>query len=279
MDNLAESGPSQNPEIPENWNFSEREGIGRGMHVTQLAADQKFIALSGDDRTEYEGDGEQIEKVFDNDGNQKDIKGADSNIYSDEDRVLGYIKIERDIPIYYTFRDDSKYYLSVRFGKDSDKLNKFGIFDTVGSVSYSSDGKLSYISMPINFLEGESEEKIEAPFLALELIEGGVSEVSEDWKEDQKIPISDGDGEDFQTSWKIDKGIMVITQKHLSSGLTKVLSAPIKIDIEAVNNAFAAKAPHPEQKFEGKTMVDIPWMKIPGLVGAKLSYSGSPVAP
>lgn len=280
MDIMPEKGPQQSSEIPANWGFEDLL-IGTNYRVSQINEENGFLALVND------RNGYHVEMEFDRRGDMKsrrrsvwvedphkEAKGAgwfESNVELFADTFVRYFA---GLLYDSEHREDS--FLNVYFEVGTDR----NISPHLGIARYGLDGMLQKVSFEGPFFPEQTENqkshwpKVEsAPAANLKLIRSSLKGAKlggsrEDWKEELEYM------EGFQTVWEIDeeKGALVLSQKHETSGITKVLTAPLRVDVDKIREFMLKRPPYPEERFRGRTMIDVPWTHIPELVSARLSY-------
>lgn len=70
-----------------------------------------------------------------------------------------------------------------------------------------------------------------------------------------------------------------ISQKHIPTGIIKILRAPLRIDLQSIAEILNSKPPYNKEGVRGKERLVVPWTNIPQMVGAGISYSYPPQNP
>jgi hypothetical protein len=285
MHNRHEADPrSRPPEIPENWDITLSWDVGD--KVIQVEPKLGYLALQTDNQrrnSEYFFDhkGDRLSEAY----HSESARFPDSTTIILRGEDMGVLFLADDTPT----ELNSNVLLSF-LGQSDKKEPRFPV--TLASFKYQRS-KLKCIDLPDVFCFDEKEGRITSPDMSMRLDKRGFGENTEDWRIEESpldgrhgyifyqklngittsFKTGDKDG-DFNCSWDVSDGKLVVKQIHSKTGITKTLEAPLVLDQKKINEVMLCRPPY--EIIKSKTSpdrLDIPWRNIDQIVGASLSYS------
>ena len=278
---MAETGSTaENPKIPENWQFPERdEGIP--LRAIQVDKDEGYLAL---DMSSH-GRG-IIDYFFSRDG----IPLLERNVAN-----LPCIQIYKwgELQIEYFFTYGQTPYMNVSFSKlealdaQPKSIKDFLIPSNV--LGFTERGIIDKVLMQSPKLEGPDPD-IEFSGFQDKQVHYGVLRLHGlkilDQEQPNKLVLINRQGKKEYVvlgDTVIEEGgdgkkvpFFVVTQSHFDAEnkeTRKILRGPTQIDMEKVKLSLLSKPPYPKDE---KGRLVIPWANIDRIVGASLSYSYPP---
>lgn len=294
MDNKTpEINRTQESQIPENWQFSERKDSYNWpvTEIIQVDPENGFLAL----KQPFGNRTKDIEYFFNHQGGVYQSSLKRENL-APKPRIEIWIE---DKEFGSRFKNWGSAGISVALFKSelvplhrsSGKVEETPVFDHFAKVSFDA-GKLVQVELT-NLFAADGDRRIISPLIEISPDEKGNFSVElknpQKWKifKDRGAPLGEFDTyardeegrykQDFKVKYSVTDGRLTVSQTHIATGITKTIEVPMTLDMRGVRDAFSSKAPYQEvQTADGKSHLGVPWRNIDKLVGAKLSFSPPP---
>ncbi len=276
-DRVSEEGLPKRPEIPPHWkipDIKDGEDFFEYFEVIQMYdKGAKFLSFrpvasgsqQGEDavrRLGLEGVNTHKDVVFDNNGNQKQIAEVWEKQNSGEwnMEIIGGLRVKYRI----------KYSKLVPEGARTGNTVEIEFQDPrsalyLAKVNYvnSSLREVSFTGESLTGGDGENANP-DGPYVAIADFPDPRVTYRENEKGKAKVDVT----------WSQNKeGNFIVTYTHLGSGKKNTITVPLAIDMGKIMQAVGKEPPYEEKRFAGVEALDIPWVRIPEIIGVNLSPS------
>lgn len=307
MDNLAEKSQPEKIAIPEYWKFPERNK--KGLVVKQIDLPQGFLAITLPGASYYKEKkiykGEYVDYFFNQEGRPRELRrhsGFDTQIKlrKGESEMLLNIHEWGRLPEFSEFNGISilEPDANPRIIEDPSKMlatvsYRYPLNNIDNSTHYN---LLSTSCFGENFVVDRKGKKIKAPGSLLNVVLSrgdGLKafhwELSslfpyeddflrEEQRELNEVLFRDKNGKEsvvFKLKWDVKDGILIATQTHLPTQVSRTLRAPITLDMSEIAKVVFAQPPYEKPGDESNDSEDlvVPWREIDRIIGISLSYS------
>ena len=306
----------ENIEIPENWKFLEGDKQTLKVAQIDLGERFLAYTLPDDPKVNkklYKG--EYRDYFFDSEGKRlqwRSHEGFDANIFLVGENFIHYninelnARIEKlpdskKISIYFREQEYDRYDRNQLLDlMRSDRLfttrqgyihyDISGLLDSIGLEElFTRDEKGNDISSPDLGFFRDNENDFRLRFYKAHHINKDFS-YKKDTEKDNAVGIyilnpNQEEEKVFDVDWKIQRGesdeertreYLVVSQIHIPTGIIKTIRAPLRLDMQKVEEAVYSKPPYSKERIGGKERLVVPWRNIDRIVGASLSYSYPP---
>ncbi|MBI4096587.1 MAG: hypothetical protein HY425_02610 [Candidatus Levybacteria bacterium] len=277
-DSVSEEGLPKRPEIPPHWkipSIKDGEDFFEYFEVIQMYdKGAKFLSFrpvaSGSQREEdavrrlgLEGVKTHKDVVFDNNGNPKQIaevwekqNSTECNIEIIDGRYIGCrITHSESVP------------KSVEDAVEIELQDPFLEHHLLAKVVYGSMGRLEKVIFSGQFsTEGDRQQvNPDGPYATIvDFPNPRVTYRDENEKGKAKVDVS----------WDQDEeGNFVVAYAHLDSRKKNVITVPSGINMTEIMQLVGKEPPYEKKMLNGVETLDIPWVRIPEIIGVNLSPS------